>query len=145
MADWTPRIQLDNLAPNGGIVALWNSANIMQFSEWRTKGEYGEDLFYYFFIPAGFVQTGENEFTYNFGLKYVNKTESVTGVVYHNGRHDLQEGKTASFWHLEQASPDKVSIQTDPTTKLPYLVVPARGLPGFLEEKRYFIPVPEVA
>lgn len=146
MAEWNPVSTLETLAPsNGGIVVLWCSANIMDKQEWKTSGTYGEDLFYYFIVPAGFVMTGENEFTYNFGLKYVKKSESVSGYVNHSGQRWLQEGKTASFWHLEQASPDKVTLKTDEKTKLPYLDVPSRGLPGFLPEARFFIPVPEVA
>ena len=144
MAEWQPAATALDFAPdNGGIVILWHSADIMNESPWRTTGVYGEDLFYYFIVPAGFTMTGENEFTYNFGLEYVNESVAVTGVVYHGGRHDLQQGKTEPFWHLKQSAPTKVALETDNKTKLPFLRVPSRGLPSFNPEVRYFIPLPE--
>lgn len=145
MAFWQPRTQLNNNAPDGGIIALYNTANVFEFNEWRTSGEYGIDIFYYFIIPAGFVYVSENKFLYNFPLKYVNKSEKVTGWVEHNGVRQLQEGKTDPFWHLEEAESYLVELQTSEYTRLPYLLVPDCGLTPFAEEKRYFIPLPETA
>lgn len=143
MAKWQPVSKLADIAPDGGIIPLWNTPNIFDFNKWRTIGVYGEDIYYYFIIPAGFTHTGENEFTYNFGLEYVNESVTVSGYVTHDGVHNLQQGKTQPFWHLKESSPTKVTLETDDKTKLPYLVVPSRGLPSFAEERRYFIPLPE--
>ena len=134
-----------NIAPDGGIIPLWYEANVFE-TQWKTDGVYGVDNFYYFFIPAGFIFFNEpNTFLYNFGLKYVNKSEKVTGYVEHNGIRQLQEGKTDPFWHLEESAPYEVKLETDQLTKLPFLSVPDTGLPNFMNEKRYFIPLSETA
>lgn len=145
MGYWNPVSTLETLAENGGIIVLWYNADLMNQNPWRTTGVYGLDTFYYFFLPAGFTHTGEDEFTYNFGLEYVKSSVAVTGYVEHNGIRQLQEGKTEPFWHLQESAPAKVTLQTDETNKLPYVEVPSRGLPSFATERRYFIPVPEVA
>lgn len=145
MARWNPKSTL-NIAPNGGIIALWNKTNVFDKNPWSTQGDYGKDIFYYFIIPAGFVFSGTvDTFTFNFGLKYVFKEREVTGYVNHSGQRWLQEGKTEKFWSLDESSPPDVTIQTDPDTKLPFLIVPDCGLPNFKEEKRYFIPLPQTA
>lgn len=145
MAQWNPKTTL-NIAPDGGIISLWNKTNLFNKTDWSTLGEYGKDIFYYFIIPPGFVYSGTKDvFIFNFGLKYVKKERSVTGVIYHDGRHDLQQGKTESFWSLDESEPPLVNMLTDPDTKLPYLLVPDCGLPNHRVEKRYFIPLPSTA
>lgn len=145
MAKWPSRSTL-NIAPNGGVISLWTTTNVFNDDPWTTQPEYGKKIFYYFFIPAGFVFSGEKDvFIYNFGLKFVKKERSVSGYVNHSGQRWLQGGKTESFWSLDPADPPRVTIQTDKDTKLPYLLVPDCGLPNFREEKRYFIPLPETA
>lgn len=144
MAEWQAAETAIDFAPdNGGIIILWHSPNIQDGTPWRTTGVYGEDLFYYFIIPAGFTLTGENQFTYNFGLEYVNSSVSVSGFVTHDGVHNLQQGKTEPFWHLQESAPSIVTMETDLKCKLPFLKVPSRGLPSFNDEVRYFIPLPE--
>lgn len=142
---WTPRDSV-NAPVEGGIIKLWHSPNLFENTGWFTDGKYGEDLFYYFIIPPSFVYDSKDTFLYNFALKYVNSSVSVSGFIDHDGWHSLQQGKTAPFWHLElNSSPEKVKLQTDDLTKLPYLLKPANGLPNFKEEKCYFIPLPESA
>lgn len=145
MAQWKPKTTL-NIAPDGGIISLWNKTNIFNRTDWSTVGDYGLDIFYYFIIPAGFVYAGyKDTFIFNFGLKYVKKERSVSGYVEHNGLRWLQEGKTESFWSLDESEPPRVQMLTDPDTKLPYLLVPDCGLPNHNTEKRYFIPLPPTA
>lgn len=145
MARWNPKSTL-NIAPDGGIISLWNKTNVFNRTDWSTVGEYGKDIFYYFIIPAGFVYSGDKDtFIFNFGLKYVKKERKVSGVIYYEGIQKLQEGETESFWSLDESTPPEVTTQTDPDTKLPYLVVPDCGLPNHKVEKRYFIPLPPTA
>lgn len=145
MARWNPKSTL-NIAPDGGIISLWNKTNVFNRTDWSTVGEYGKDIFYYFIIPAGFVYSGDKDtFIFNFGLKYVKKERKVSGAIYYDGIQLLREGKTESFWSLDESTPPEVTTQTDPDTKLPYLVVPDCGLPNHKVEKRYFIPLPPTA
>lgn len=142
---WTPRDSV-NAPVDGGIIKLWCKPNLFDDSGWFTDGTYGEDLFYYFIIPPMFIYQSKNTFLYNFALKYVNKSESVSGFVDHDGIHWLQQGKTQPFWHLElNPTPETATLETDKITKLPYLMKPANGLPNFKPEKCYFIPLPESA
>lgn len=138
---WNPLTAIDEVNPTEGIIRLWHSPNYFENDPWSTFGVFSEDVFYFFFIPAGFSYVTVDTFQYNFGFKYVNRSEEVNGFVVHNGKHDLQQGKTVPFWHLDEQSPIQVKIQTDDTTKLPYLVVPDVGDPHYKPERRYFIPV----
>lgn len=143
MGLWNPTSTLEN-APNGGIITLWNKTNVFNNTPWSTEGNYGEDIFYKFIIPAGFVFSGKKDtFIFNFGLKYVFKEREVTGYVNHSGQHWLQRGKTEKFWSLDESDPPEVQMLTDPDSKLPYLLVPSCGLPNHKTEIRYFIPLPE--
>lgn len=136
---WEALTNLNQNFGGNGIVKLWASPNFKD-SGWKIEGSFGVDLYSYFYIPSGFILSGGN-FEYNFPLKYVNKEVSVTGWIEYRGRRDLQEGLTEKFWHLEESSNEIVSLNTDSKTKLPYLIVPARGLPSFKEEYRFFLPV----
>lgn len=142
---WNPLSSVFEKNPTEGIIRLWHSPNYFDNTPWSTFGVESEDLFYFFFIPAGFSFVTVDTFQFNFGFKYVNRSEEVNGFVVHNGKHDLQQGKTVPFWHLDEQSPIQVKIQTDDDTKLPYLITPDVGDPHYKAERRYFIPVTPIA
>lgn len=142
-----PNNLYERIESNGfGLVRLWYSPNIFE-TEWKIEGEYGEDCFYYFIVPPGFYLDG-NEFKYNFPYQYVYKQRTVTGYVYHSGVRDLIDGKTEYFWSLDEQENVTCQLNTDMTSKLPYLLFPQAEL-GFRssigEDRRYFIPVGELA
>lgn len=91
---WTPLENLStDLADGNGIVRLWCPPNYMDSQGWSTKPNFSNWLYSYFFVPANFYQTGENEFTYNFPFKYIKKYVEV----YHEG---IQ--RSEDFWRLEE-------------------------------------------
>lgn len=129
---WQPLRNLRDLNPTEGLIRLWHNQNFMRYSKWSTKGEYGKDIFYYFFIPSEFYYVGEDTFAYNFSFKYIKEPVEV----YHKG---IQHSE--AFWRLEPQGHPEVSIQTDRETKLPFIIVPDVGQPNYKMERRYFIPL----
>lgn len=141
---WQPLESLRNTVAFGdGLIRLWAEPNYMQYQKWTTKEDFGNKIYYYFFVPAGFYKIKEDTFAYNFPFKYTQEQVEVNGFVNHDGPRKLQEGLTEPFWHLEESERVECELMTGDYTKLPYLIIPNLGEPNYYPEKRYFIPVGE--
>lgn len=149
----------EDRASGNGLIRLY-SPNLTD-GTWSTEGPIDGKIWWYFSVPPGFIKTGANTFEFQRCFKFVHEQVEVNGKVTgvphgftatEGGPQPLEQGyitdgkvvdcKTVKIWHADYVDRKTAQLQTDPKTKLPYLVVPDYEDPGYKEERRYFLPLP---
>lgn len=148
---------------NNGLIRLYHTLNLFDGSDWTTEGTISGHLWCYFFVPANFIKVGANTFEYQRCFKFVHEQVEVNGKVTgvphgftatEGGPQPLEQGyitdgkvvdgKTVKIWHADYVDRKTSQMKTSKINRLPYLVIPDYGDPGYKESIEYFKPVPGV-